>query len=392
MTSIGDKLEESRGIGPGFDFLRLFLATLVVFSHAFVVTGSSPESNQAMWFVTYFVLAMFFSLSGFLITGSALRLKLSDFLTNRFLRIVPALGMDIVLSALVLGPLVTSYATGDYFSNASFFKYFFNIVGFPHYVLPGVFTSHPWPQVNISLWTVPWEISCYVIMSLLIYFTLLTRIFLIASIVAAITLTGCVIVGLDHGFPVYYAVNPVVHYFLGQTGSRLIICFLLGILFFQRKSAIPYSKKLFVACIIWCLALAVFVKAGSVMASCPIMNVFAAVPVAYIMVFVGVSKIPRIPVLHRGDYSYGIYLYGFPIQQMVFSMIPGAKSPVENFVASMPFIIGFAMLSWHGIEKPILRLRRKFFFVAKERLAETPQSCGSKVGVSVGTIAEQATS
>jgi peptidoglycan/LPS O-acetylase OafA/YrhL len=110
------------------------------------------------------------------------------------------------------------------------------------------------------------------------------------------------------------------------------------------------------------------------------------------MVFVGVSKIPRIPVLHRGDYSYGIYLYGFPIQQMVFSMIPGAKSPVENFVASMPFIIGFAMLSWHGIEKPILRLRSKFFFVAKERLAETPQSCGSKVGVSVGTIAEQATS
>jgi peptidoglycan/LPS O-acetylase OafA/YrhL len=387
MTSIADKLNQSRGIGRGFDFLRVFLAAMVVFVHSYLVTGNNPDADQSLWFVNYFVLAMFFSLSGFLITGSALRLKLSEFLTNRFLRIVPALGMDIVLSALVLGPLLTSYALANYYTDSAFLKYFFNIVGFPQYMLPGVFSGHPWPQVNISLWTVPWEISCYVIMSLLIVFNLLNRTVLMFAIAAALTVTGVVIVALEHGFPFHCDVNRVVHYFLAHTGSRLIICFLLGVIAFQHRAQIPYSKTLFAACLVWCVGLATFVKAGGFMALCPIMNVFAALPLTYIMVFIGVSDMPRLPLMHRGDYSYGIYLYGFPIQQMVVSLLPGDSSGLRNFVVSVPFILAFAMLSWHGIEKPILKLRSKFSFVAKQRLAARPQPqagveapCGALAG------------
>jgi peptidoglycan/LPS O-acetylase OafA/YrhL len=224
-------------------------------------------------------------------------------------------------------------------------------------------------------------------MSLLIFFNMLGRTGLISSIAAAIAVIGCVIVGLDHGFPVHYDINRVVHYFLGQTGSRLIICFLLGIISFQHRNAIPYSKRLAAACFVWCLALAIFIKAGSIMASCAMMNVLAAAPLTYLMAFIGVSRIPKIPVLHRGDYSYGIYLYGFPIQQMAFALLPGDKSPMNNFVASFPFIIGFAMFSWHCIEKPILKLRSNFSFVAKDRLVETPQRESDVVPM--GTLAGQ---
>ena len=103
--SIGERLDDYRGLGPGFDFLRVFLAISVVFFHAFVVTGREPGGMRSLWFASYWVLAMFFGLSGFLITGSALRLKLRDFIINRSLRIVPALAVDVIFAALILGPI-----------------------------------------------------------------------------------------------------------------------------------------------------------------------------------------------------------------------------------------------------------------------------------------------
>lgn len=381
MISIGSILDRDGGIGGGFAFLRVFLATLVVFYHSFVVVGGDPLSQQELWFIGYSVLAVFFSLSGFLITGSALRLSLPNFLLNRSARIVPALAMDIVLSALILGPIVTTVSTADYFSDISFYKYFFNILGFPHYVLPGVFTTHPWPQVNISLWTIPWEISCYIIMASLIYLRMLNRTFVIMSMAAAITMVGVIIVGLDHGFPVHYQVHRVIHYFLGGTGSRLVICFLLGILFFQYRHSIPYSWTLFAICVLWCLGLAAFVRPYSIMSLAPIMNVFAAIPMVYITIFLGMTRIPELPILRHGDYSYGIYLYAFPIQQVVYALHPG-KFPIANFCLSMPFVLAFAMISWHLVEKPILAYRKKFSFSPVKHPPKASSSAHGTVSVS----------
>src|ERR1051325_6675481 len=96
MNSIGNILERHRGIGPGFDFLRVFLAICIVFVHALLATGMRPWFDQSpLWFMEYALVPMFFALSGFLITGSAMRLSLGNFLINRGLRIVPALAVDI---------------------------------------------------------------------------------------------------------------------------------------------------------------------------------------------------------------------------------------------------------------------------------------------------------
>ena len=98
---------------------------------------------------------------------------LKDFLLNRSIRIVPALAIDIFVSALLLGPLLTTKPLPEYFSGKEFSHYFLNIIGFIHYELPGVFDSNPFAhQVNGSLWTVPYEIGCYALMSGLILFGL----------------------------------------------------------------------------------------------------------------------------------------------------------------------------------------------------------------------------
>ena len=81
--------------------------------------------------------------------------------------------------------------------------------------------------------------------------------------------------------------------------------------------------------------------------------------VTYMTLYLGMLRLPKIPLLRRGDYSYGLYLYGFPLQQAVRHGIPGGDLPPVNILVSMPLAIAVAMLSWHFVEAPVLRLKRK---------------------------------
>src|SRR5882724_5058245 len=142
MTSFGEVMDRHRGVGPGFDFLRVFLAVCIVAAHSLLLTGNREWfENSPVGFAEYALVPMFFALSGFLISGSAMRLSLKNFLINRGLRIVPALSVDVVVCALVIGPLVTTVAMSDYFSDRHFWSYFLNSTGYIHYKLPGVFES-----------------------------------------------------------------------------------------------------------------------------------------------------------------------------------------------------------------------------------------------------------
>jgi peptidoglycan/LPS O-acetylase OafA/YrhL len=88
--------------------------------------------------------------------------------------------------------------------------------------------------------------------------------------------------------------------------------------------------------------------------------------VIYIMVYVGMLRIPPLPVYHRGDYSYGVYLYGYPVKQVIVTLFPAITSPLLHSAISLPLVTLVAKFSWHCIEKPILRLRKKFSFTARK--------------------------
>lgn len=146
-----------------FDLIRLFAATVVITEHSFVL-ASGKATNAASAAGTFGV-AIFFSLSGYLIAKSWLRDPSPiRFLTKRFLRIMPALVATTLLAAFLLGPVVTTLRFGEYLKHPATWNYVINNARmFPiTHKLPGVFISNPFPaSVNISLWTLPIEALAY---------------------------------------------------------------------------------------------------------------------------------------------------------------------------------------------------------------------------------------
>ena len=362
MQTIGERLDRNRGIGPGFDFLRVALAMLVVFNHSFLLLDGNYDFVNKYGLKYFFaaIVPMFFALSGFLISGSAQRLRLKDFLLNRSMRIVPALAVDIMVSALIIGPLFTTYSLQDYFSDKSFQYYFANIIGSMHYILPGVFLDNPFfAWVNGSLWTVPYEIGCYILMAMLI---------LTGSIKSkSRTAFSCLFFTfIFFALQLYYHNDPsppveksvlgnYLDNFTDIEHSLLYFNFLAGVLFFVFRDKIPYSGKL------------ALVSTVLMFVSKYIQEPFSfSLSVAYLAVYIGLLDIPKLPLYSRGDYSYGIYLYGFPIQQALVCLFPGKFNVITHFLLSVILVTGVAMFSWHCIEKPVLSLRKKFSFTARK--------------------------
>jgi peptidoglycan/LPS O-acetylase OafA/YrhL len=369
MQTIDQRLQLHRGIGPGFDFLRIGLAVSIVAFHSILQLGHFGVRETPLWFAEYALVPMFFALSGFLVTGSAMRLSLKNFLINRGLRILPALAVDIVICALIIGPLMTKVPLAEYFSNIDFFKYFLNVTGWIHYSLPGVFKDHINHRVNGALWTVPFEMFCYLLMSVLIVTQWVRRSIAVVAFIAVILTIRHIVGHFEFAIP-GAIVGPLRFIFLGS-GARLLVTFLLGILVFQMKHIIPYSWAAFVFCVALCTA-AAFGHDRFVLTHVLSNDFFLLPCIVYITCFLGVTKIPVPKFVHSGDYSYGIYLYHDPFLQVIISLFPGLvfrrlTGVPTLFLLGLPAVAVIATCSWHLIEKPILGLRKRFSFVARVR-------------------------
>jgi len=290
---------------------------------------------------TAVVLPMFFSLSGFLVAGSLARTKtLVMFMGLRAIRIFPALAVEVVLSALILGPLVTRYGLPDYFSSSLFGRYFYNLVGHVQFVLPGVFLDNPIPNfVNAQLWTVPFELYCYLALGGLAIVGIAKRPLLFLAAVIGIQ---CV--------HFYVAHPPIGSMLTGDqrlylSGTNLVMAFLCGVLAYLFRDRIPWDRRLFV-----------MMLAGSYpLLATPIGDFVAPLPIAYVTVFLGLLNPRKIGLLRGADYSYGLFLYGYAIQQTLAFL--GLRDWYTNLPLALLATCLFAALSWHMIEKPALGAR-----------------------------------
>ena len=373
MTTFGRQLSAHRGIGSGFDAVRIGLALSVLFIHAAALHARGtndtalplfPGAPVGFWAFATAILPMFFALSGFLVAASAERLSLGQFLTNRGLRIFPALTVEIVLSALLLGPLLTSLSLGAYFRDPSFAHYFLNILGDIHYDLPGLFLGNRDPGVvNGSLWTVPHELSCYALLTVAILVGAFRRRGVMLGATLALFAAAIVVdlcgrfgAGLPHQDALTYA-------FVTRGAARLVPLFLTGILFYQFRDRIPYRGDL--ASLGLALYVASCVFGSPDWANSAVFNAAAAPVLTYATLYAGLSPRFSIRWFAKGDYSYGLYLYGFPIQQAIAQMMPGIDATAPFFAASALATGCLAAFSWHVIEKPVLRLRRRFSVTAR---------------------------
>ena len=365
MQTLGSALDEQKGFGQGFDFLRIFLATGIIAWHTAQLSGHLEMARaSAFWFSEYMLVPMFFALSGFLVAGSSMRLSAKNFLLNRAARIVPALVADIVFAALLIGPLVTTLPASLYFTDATFFSYFLNTVGWIHYSLPGVFENNPSSEVNGALWTVPFEISCYVILTGLMISGAIKRPRLVPLFTYAVLIVGIPLrlmtshLASDHPS---FVENLAMDLFLHR-GSLLWPSFLIGIVLYQLRYYVPFSKTAAIGLVCVAILVSAFGDAAVLFGN-PSVHAITLPLLGYLTVMIGLSPMPRLPGFGTGDYSYGLYLYHVPFLQLLIHYFPAAWIGDwwwTLFFAGFPLALTAAVISWHLFEYPVLKLRNSF--------------------------------
>ena len=236
--SIGSRVTETRGRTRGFDYLRASLSLSVIGFHS-IVTSYGDAADQVAWDSPWrplikFILPSFFALSGFLVAGSLARCKtIWEFITLRVVRIAPALFFEVMVAAFILGPLLTVFPLRTYFTSRYFFSYLLNVTGDVHFLLPGVFLHTPHARVvNSQLWTIPYELYCYLAITALALAGVVRRRWRLVAVILT-----CLVA------------MPLADYFLGHManagrqmpGKMLVISFLAGVAISVFQDRLPLS-------------------------------------------------------------------------------------------------------------------------------------------------------
>lgn len=330
------------------DAVRLVAAAAVIYGHAFPLNlGTSPGflSNS----VQTIGVKIFFMLSGFLIAqswdGDA---HVGRFLLRRALRLFPGLALVLLFSAFVVGPIVTTLPLTEYFSNARLWSYLGNLNLNISYDLPGVFARNPYPTaVNGSLWSLPVEVLMYLLVPPLLFVGTLmrrTRAVMWASVLVA----ACLNVAL-----VRLPLAPTRFVFHGVSLVSLLDVapyFVIGMLAYVSG----WRERLSAQGAAMALLIAILFPAGR-----PVVDELLLMCVIPVLVLgFGFSREPQFARGGRfGDLSYGLYLYGFVVQQFVTHLWGAAMPPWLNALISLLVSLALAFFSWHAVEKRALNLR-----------------------------------
>jgi peptidoglycan/LPS O-acetylase OafA/YrhL len=350
------------GRDNNFNLVRFVAALLVIVSHSFVLVSGSPASEPLRdWLgITPGVIAVdiFFVTSGFLVTGSLLaRQDIVHFFWARFLRIFPGLVAMIVVCIVVLGLLMSTCSLSAYFRSSEvglFFVKNVTLLRGVSYTLPGVFENNPFGQaVNGSLWTLPYEVRMYVLLALL-WSGIAAMSAKRATDIFSISVIAVFILSLIASFLSHASGNSEVGFW------RLSFMFFSGSTFYVLRSRIVLSGVAASAVFLLTLASlfekdAFFVTYSLGLSYC--LFCVAYLPSGFIRKFNDL-----------GDYSYGMYIYAFPVQQSIMQ-IRRETSVLELGVLSIAVTLLFAIVSWHVIEKRALGSRERCIKVAKATIA-----------------------
>ncbi|MDU0332797.1 acyltransferase [Paenibacillus sp. 3LSP] len=336
-NSIADRFN---GRENNFDILRLMAATLVIFSHAYPLTLGSNEYEPLIKLTrgqeTFGGLgvSIFFILSGFLITYSFERCaNIYEYFRNRILRIFPALLILIFFTVFVLGPILTTLDLKTYFSSPATLRYLesFMLVNM-QYGLPGVFEHNPYPNaVNGSLWTLWYEFFFYMIVAVLGSLKMLKKIIIIPLFLVVLF------------FSLYLSPSIAVFQYF-----ELFKYFCMGIIVYLLRYNIKLNKFIAFFCFILLVSLTSF-------GYYKVAFIFFGTYIIFYVGF-GMRKILR-KLQETGDFSYGMYIYAFPVQQLVTYFFNGHISPLNNFVVSAVITLIFSILSWFKIERKCLHFK-----------------------------------
>lgn len=348
--------------------VRLFLASAVIWTHSiWRVTGESGRDELSGVLgapISEFAVNGFFFLSGFLVYASLLRRgSVLDFAAARLARLWPALFVTI-LATTAIGWFITdapplAYSGGD---TARYVVGNLSMVA-GEYTLTGVRCGAAPCNINGSLWTITWEVRCYLVLALALIVGVarpaaMRRFVLPASLAFAILwhVPGVqAFVERHAGHAIAYNLNSV---------DRLWSMFALGIAAFLWRDRIPLS---------WPIAIALMAALIISVAVLPLPHL-AGLVTGYAVLCAGFLSASNGAVSGRWpDYSYGMYIYAFPVMMAIAALVAIGSPPILallDFLVTLPL----AALSWHFIEEPALKA------VRSRRLAATARSAGPRAG------------
>lgn len=331
-----------------FNLMRLVAAWLILFGHSFTLYNHSPDPLAAYTKLpgaTFYALACFFTISGYLVTASWQRQPhFAAYAANRMLRIYPGLMVAVLLTVFVIGPLVSVLPVADYMAHTDTWKYLRTMLVFGmRYELPGVFETLPYANaVNGSLWSLKLEVQCYILLALLGAAGLLKTRFL--PLLALLCLTG-------NAYLASIADPP--RYVLGLKYNNLTSLTLWGFFFWAGGSFQLYRHALRYS---YGRLIAVLMLAFAGYTLLPYGYYLHAALLPYLLLGLALHVPAATPRwLKQNDLSYGIYLYAFPIQQC-YMLYVGEGYGIGGFIlASTLLTLLAAWFSWRWVEYPALK-------------------------------------
>jgi peptidoglycan/LPS O-acetylase OafA/YrhL len=367
-------LPRSNGLG----LIRLVLAFSVLLAHAwtlgFAWPGLGPLGTTTQGQANSLTVFGFFVVSGYLITSSGLSSRPERFAWHRFawhrlLRIMPGYWVCLLVTALVAAPLVAWY------EGVGIAALWAGPGGSLHYLWTNSFTSMdqfgiadlladtPYGRIvggsvfDGSLWSLKYELACYILVGVLAAVGVLRRSpWLVLGLTAIFYLT--LVIGflvatpelVRPQFPGAVGPIPPLGYFNVNQSVYLGFMFLLGACIRLYQHRLPmHGAFAFAALVLLVLSLSV---GGYVVVGMP--------AYAYLLMYLAIATPAWLHVVGRHrDYSYGVYLYSFPVEQVV-ALFGGTRWGLLPYILLCAGItLGLAMLSWHLVERPAMRLKNR---------------------------------
>lgn len=317
------------------NLVRLVLASLVIVSHTWPI-GAFGKQWGGEPPLGHWAVGGFFCLSGFLIAGSRMRLGVVRYLWNRSLRILPGFWVCLAVTAFVLAPL-SAMIEGAAWSPASAIQYVGrNAALYVHQsgIDDTLLTAPYAPAWNGSLWTLFFEFGAYLACGVLLTGVLRHHPLFLSSVLFA----GAT------------AITPWadqnVRTDLYTNALHLGTFFLAGMVIFFASNRLPVSLVGATACLI----------GFGVLAALGVEMWLGPLPLAYMLLVVG-ATVPACWV-QTHDISYGLYIYAFPMQQLL-AVLGVQRLGLPAFMAaSFVTTVPLAWLSWMLVERPAMTLKR----------------------------------
>ncbi|NGZ09621.1 MAG: acyltransferase [Nitrospira sp. LK70] len=334
--------------GPGFDQIRILAATVVLLHHCRGIEYADIRIDPLFHYsggeihFGFLALAVFFAISGFLVTPSLLRSEnVIDFASHRIMRIFPALTVIVIASMALLGPVLTTFSPAVYFSDPYLYRYVKNLTTLTYDFLPGVVNKDGQPIIiNGPIWTLHFEVLCYATLALASMFGLLRRRSLFLILLLA-----------SYGIHLAMRFDPTLAAVLPDrllTFIKFFVYFGTGATLFIFADRIPFSMPFAIGAVALIVAALPFGLGAFVMPIC----------LAYFIIFCGLSALPGQALVKKRDLSYGVYLIHAPVLVSLSLLFPKLHTWWVTAMIALPITLLLSYLSWTFVERPTLTQKK----------------------------------